>query len=213
MSQGFGQGGGFGYQPPNNGWGQNQGFNNNQGWGQNQGYPNQNQGWNNNTNQGWNNSNQGWGQQPQTQGWGQNQGWGQGQNQGWNNNSNQGWGQGQNQGWSNGSTSGWGNQGYSGNTWGPTTPHGWYNPFGLSLPQVTFIGGCRKCGGNGTITRRGRQIPCRRGYRSHGFCVKWYGTGVNFMRNKPCHKCHGTGHKVKRHHKHRSSSSSSDSDW
>lgn len=88
----------------------------------------------------------------------------------------------------------------------------------MSLPQVSFIGGCRKCNGSGIITRRGRQIPCRKCYRHHGFCVKCYGTGVNFMRNKHCHKCHGTGHKVNKHHNHhkhksRSSSSSSDSDW
>jgi len=85
----------------------------------------------------------------------------------------------------------------------------------LSIPQISFIGGCRKCGGSGLINRRGRQIPCRRCYRHSGFCTKCYGTGTNFMKNKPCHKCNGTGHKIKRHHKHKhhSSSSSSDSDW
>ena len=114
--------------------------------------------------------------------------------------------------WNKGSTSGWGNTGYTGNTWGSTNPYNWHNPFGLSIPQVSFVGGCRKCGGSGIIKIKGMAIPCRKCYESHGYCVKCYGSGISFMKNKPCKNCNGKGNKLKRKHKSSSSSSSSDSD-
>ena len=91
-----------------------------------------------------------------------------------------------NQGFHNGSTSGWGNKHYTGNVWGSSNPYNWHNPFGLNIPQISFVTGCRKCNGSGVINRKGKQIPCRKCYRTQGHCVKCYGTGVNFMRNKPC---------------------------
>jgi hypothetical protein len=107
--------------------------------------------------------------------------------------------------------SNWGHQNYSGNIWGQQNPYNWHNPYGLSIPQVSFHGGCRKCRGAGIIMRRGMALPCRRCYRTHGYCVKCFGTGVNYFKNKPCHKCNGLGQRIRRGHKHRDSSSSSDS--
>lgn len=107
--------------------------------------------------------------------------------------------------------SGWGNKNFTGNIWGTVNPYNWHNPYSLSIPQVAFTGGCRKCNGSGLVYRRGVQLPCRRCYRHQGFCTKCYGSGINYMKNKTCHKCNGTGHRVRRGHKNRSSSSSSDS--
>lgn len=76
-------------------------------------------------------------------------------------------------------------------------------------------------------TLKGHTIPCRRCYRRQGFCRFCFGTGTNYLKNKPCKRCTGgrKGGKKKGHGKQwgggnyygvgggfTSSSSSSDSD-
>ena len=96
----------------------------------------------------------------------------------------------------------------------------------MNIPQIPFDGSCKKCHGSGTMTnRKGMTLPCRRCYRRQGMCRFCYGTGTNYIKNKPCKKCQGgkKGGKKKGHGKKwgnqyavgggfSSSSSSSDSD-
>jgi len=67
----------------------------------------------------------------------------------------------------------------------------WDNPYGLSIPVITFDPNCRKCHGSGVSTSRfsGTQIPCTRCYTRHGYCKKCYGTGINYRKNKACTRC------------------------
>ena len=67
----------------------------------------------------------------------------------------------------------------------------WDNPYGLSVPLITFDTNCRKCHGTGVAKSRfsGTPLPCPRCYTRHGYCKKCYGNGVNYRKNKPCNKC------------------------
>lgn len=86
--------------------------------------------------------------------------------------------------------------------------HKWDNPYGLSIPLITFDPTCRKCHGSGVSKSRfsGTPLPCTRCYTRHGYCKKCYGTGVNYRKNKACNKCNA-GKRLKGN----MSSSSSDS--
>lgn len=67
----------------------------------------------------------------------------------------------------------------------------WNNPYGLSIPVITFSPGCKKCHGTGTShsTFTNTPVPCTRCYTRQGYCKKCYGTGTNYRKGKACNKC------------------------
>ena len=85
----------------------------------------------------------------------------------------------------------------------------WHNPNNSYIPPIVFQPQCKKCHGSGCMVKRGNTIPCRVCYRRNQICPKCYGSGINYLQNKPCKKCQGGrwGRKKGR----RSSSSSSSS--